>query len=52
MLLTAPDQLLAELRTVIAPERVLTDPDVEWNEGIPHWTPITRDCPEHQEDDQ
>ena len=26
--------------------------DVEWNEGVPHWTPITRDCPEHQEDDQ
>ena len=26
--------------------------DVAWNEGIPHWTPITRDCPEHQEDDQ
>ena len=26
--------------------------DVEWNEGIPHWTPTTRDCPEHHEEDQ
>ena len=24
--------------------------DVEWNEGIPHWTVLTNDCPEHQEE--
>ena len=25
--------------------------DVEWNEGIPHWTVLTDpDCPEHQEE--
>ena len=27
--------------------------DVEWNEGVPHWTVLTDpNCPEHQEDDQ
>lgn len=33
------------------PTTCTCESDVEWNEGIPHWTRITADdCPEHQED--
>lgn len=26
--------------------------DVTWSEGIPHWTPITNNCPQHGDEEE
>ena len=48
----AEARLLEAGATPPEPTTCTCEGDVEWNEGIPHWTVLTDpDCPEHHEED-